>query len=162
MGVYTTIDPATGDATAQYPEISDAELDNLIGTSAAAYRSWRATPLEQRRAVLTRTAEIHRDQADELAKLLTLAMGRPVVQARAMWRWSPRSTGISPTMWRSTWRTSAAIRRSSTPSRSRSPCTRSGLMNTALWRTRSATDWNQFLVSVPPCALPPGFAREPK
>ncbi|MHC8609969.1 hypothetical protein ACW4FP_20220 (plasmid) [Paenarthrobacter ureafaciens] len=44
MGVYTTIDPATGDATAQYPEISDAELDNLIGTSAAAYRSWRATP----------------------------------------------------------------------------------------------------------------------
>ena len=32
MGAYTTIDPATGEQLAQYPEISDAELDDLIGT----------------------------------------------------------------------------------------------------------------------------------
>ena len=38
MGVYTTIDPATGEQSATYPEISDAELDDLIGRSAAAYR----------------------------------------------------------------------------------------------------------------------------
>ena len=49
MGVYTTIDPATGEQSATYPEISDAELDDLIGRSAAAYRSWRTTPLDQRR-----------------------------------------------------------------------------------------------------------------
>ncbi|MFC9763510.1 NAD-dependent succinate-semialdehyde dehydrogenase [Rhodococcus jostii] len=82
MGVYTTIDPVTGDQTAQYPEISDAELDDLIGRSAAAYRSWRTTPLEQRRAVLTRAAEIHREQAEELAKLLTSEMGKPIAQAK--------------------------------------------------------------------------------
>ena len=82
MGVYTTIDPATGDATAQYPEISDAGLDNLIGRSTAAYRSWRTAALEQRRAVLARAAEIHREQAEELAKLLTLEMGKPIAQAR--------------------------------------------------------------------------------
>ena len=52
MGSYTTIDPATGEQLAQYPEISDAELDDLIARSAAAYRSWRTTPLDQRRAVL--------------------------------------------------------------------------------------------------------------
>ncbi|WKN61275.1 NAD-dependent succinate-semialdehyde dehydrogenase (plasmid) [Rhodococcus opacus] len=82
MGVYTTIDPATGDQIAQYSEISDAELDALIGRSAAAYRSWRTTPLEQRRAVLTRAAEIHREQAEELAKILTLEMGKPIAQAK--------------------------------------------------------------------------------
>ncbi|MFE4836015.1 NAD-dependent succinate-semialdehyde dehydrogenase [Arthrobacter sp. NPDC056691] len=82
MGVYTTADPATGDITAQYPEISDAGLDSMIGQSAAAYRSWRTTPLEQRRAVLTRAAELHREQAGELAKLLTLEMGKPIAQAR--------------------------------------------------------------------------------
>lgn len=82
MGVYTTIDPATGDETAEYPEISDAELNDLIGRSAAAYRSWRTTPLEQRRAVLTRAAEIQREQSDELAKLLTLEMGKPIAQAK--------------------------------------------------------------------------------
>ena len=82
MGEYITIDPATGDRLAQYPEISDAALDDLIGASTAAYRSWRTTPLEQRRAVLTRAAEIHREQADELAKLLTLEMGKPIAQAK--------------------------------------------------------------------------------
>ena len=82
MGVYTTIDPATGEQLAQYPEISDAELDDLIGRSTAAYRSWRTTPLDQRRAVLTRAAEIHREQAEELAKLLTLEMGKPIAQAK--------------------------------------------------------------------------------
>lgn len=82
MGVYTTIDPATGEEIARYPEISDAELDELIGRSTAAYRSWRTTPLPQRRAVLTRAAEIHREQAEELAKLLTLEMGKPIAQAK--------------------------------------------------------------------------------
>ncbi|MFC9356005.1 NAD-dependent succinate-semialdehyde dehydrogenase [Rhodococcus sp. NPDC057014] len=82
MGVYTTTDPVTGDRNAQYPEITDAELDDLVGRSTAAYRSWRTAPLERRRAALTRAAEIHREQADELAKLLTLEMGKPIAQAR--------------------------------------------------------------------------------
>lgn len=82
MGVYTTKNPATGDATAEYREIPDAELDELIASSAAAYRSWRTTALEQRRDVLARTAKIHREQAEELAKLLTLEMGKPIAQAR--------------------------------------------------------------------------------
>ncbi|MEO3761404.1 NAD-dependent succinate-semialdehyde dehydrogenase [Mycobacterium sp. B14F4] len=82
MGVYTTIDPATGEQLAQYPEITDGELNDLIGRSAAAYRSWRTTPLDQRRAVLSRAAQIHREQADELAELITLEMGKPIAQAR--------------------------------------------------------------------------------
>ena len=82
MGVYTTIDPATGEQSATYPGISDAELNDLIGRSAAAYRSWRTTPLDRRRAVLTQAAEIHREQADELAKLLTLEMGKPIAQVQ--------------------------------------------------------------------------------
>ena len=32
--------------------------------------------------MLTRAAEIHREQADELAKLLTLEMGKPIAQAK--------------------------------------------------------------------------------
>lgn len=82
MGVYTTIDPASGQQIAEYPEISDAELDNLIARSSTAYRSWRKTPLDDRCAVLSRTAAIHREQADELARLLTLEMGKPIAQAK--------------------------------------------------------------------------------
>jgi succinate-semialdehyde dehydrogenase/glutarate-semialdehyde dehydrogenase len=38
MGVYTTIDPATGEQSATYPEISDAELNDSSG-AARGYRS---------------------------------------------------------------------------------------------------------------------------
>jgi len=81
MGVYTTIDPATGNQLAQFPEISDAELDDLLARSTEAYRQWRTTPLDKRRAVLERVAEIHRDRAGELARILTMEMGKPITQA---------------------------------------------------------------------------------
>ncbi|WLP89109.1 NAD-dependent succinate-semialdehyde dehydrogenase [Gordonia sp. NB41Y] len=82
MGSYTTIDPATGELVAEFPEISNAQLDELIGLSATTYRSWRRTPLADRRVVLSRVAELHREQADDLAKILTLEMGKPIAQAR--------------------------------------------------------------------------------
>ncbi|MFW3385572.1 UNVERIFIED_CONTAM: NAD-dependent succinate-semialdehyde dehydrogenase [Kocuria sp. CPCC 205274] len=82
MGVYTTTNPATGDVLETYPEVPDAELKEMLTRSAAAYRSWRRTPLDQRRAVLVRAAELHREQAEELAALLTLEMGKPIAQAR--------------------------------------------------------------------------------
>ncbi len=82
MGVYSTINPATGETVATFEEISDAELQDVLARGHGAYRSWRSTPLEERRAILTRAAEIHRDRAEELAALLTLEMGKPIAQAR--------------------------------------------------------------------------------
>jgi succinate-semialdehyde dehydrogenase/glutarate-semialdehyde dehydrogenase len=82
MGVYTTTNPVTGETFATFEEISDAELQDLIARSDAAYRSWRTTSPDERRAVLTRAAEIHRERAGELAALLTLEMGKPAAQAQ--------------------------------------------------------------------------------
>lgn len=82
MGVYTTTNPATGEAVKTFPEISDTELQELIARSDAAYRTWRTTPLDERRSVLTRAAEIHQERAEELAALLTLEMGKPAAQAQ--------------------------------------------------------------------------------
>ncbi|MBB3082472.1 NAD-dependent succinate-semialdehyde dehydrogenase [Geodermatophilus sabuli] len=82
MGLYTTTNPATGETLATYEEISDAELQDLIARSDAAYRSWRTTSPDERRAVLSRAAEIHRERSEELAALLTLEMGKPAAQAQ--------------------------------------------------------------------------------
>src|SRR3954447_248121 len=82
MGVYTTTNPVTGETLATFEEISDAQLRDLIARSDAAYRSWRTTSPDERRAVLTRAAEIHRERAGELAALLTLEMGKPAAQAQ--------------------------------------------------------------------------------
>ncbi|MCC8927033.1 MULTISPECIES: NAD-dependent succinate-semialdehyde dehydrogenase [Nocardiaceae] len=81
MGVYTTVDPVHGQESARYSELSDHELDELIAENTAAYRFWRTTSIEHRSSVLARVAELYREQADELAKLLTVEMGKPIAQA---------------------------------------------------------------------------------
>ncbi|GAB3940935.1 NAD-dependent succinate-semialdehyde dehydrogenase [Corynebacterium tapiri] len=82
MGVYTSTNPATGETIATFEEISDSELQDLLSTSENAYRQWRATPLDKRREILTRAADLHRERADDLAALVTLEMGKPLTQAK--------------------------------------------------------------------------------
>ncbi|WP_336716623.1 NAD-dependent succinate-semialdehyde dehydrogenase [Arthrobacter sp. USHLN218] len=83
MGVYTTTNPATGEVIANYPEITEGELDSIIGRAATAQVEWAGTPTGERAAILRRAAGIHRERLDELAALLTLEMGKPITQARA-------------------------------------------------------------------------------
>ena len=61
---------------------SDDAVRDVVAASATAYRSWRATDQAERRELLTRVAQQHRDHAEELAELLTLEMGKPIAQAR--------------------------------------------------------------------------------
>ncbi|WP_120005743.1 aldehyde dehydrogenase family protein [Nesterenkonia muleiensis] len=82
MGVYTSMNPATGEVLATYPEIDDDGVDTLVQRAAATQRRWAATPAQQRSAALRRAAEIHRERVDELAWLLTVEMGKPITQSR--------------------------------------------------------------------------------
>ncbi|GAB3726463.1 NAD-dependent succinate-semialdehyde dehydrogenase [Nocardiopsis nanhaiensis] len=82
MTRYATVDPATGKLVREFPVISDAEAERALGRAADAYRGWRGTDLAERAAVLTRTAELYRENAAELAELTTLEMGKPIAQAR--------------------------------------------------------------------------------
>jgi succinate-semialdehyde dehydrogenase/glutarate-semialdehyde dehydrogenase len=82
MGAYQTFNPATGQTVAEFPEISEAELADVLERSSREYRSYRSLPLAERTAMLGRVAQLHRDRIDELSALLTLEMGKPITQAR--------------------------------------------------------------------------------
>ncbi|RYZ29982.1 MAG: aldehyde dehydrogenase family protein, partial [Propionibacteriaceae bacterium] len=81
MSTYSTINPATGEKLAEFEVVDDATMDGLISSSAVAYASWRSTALEARTDTLRRVADLHLERLDDLAALLTLEMGKPVVQA---------------------------------------------------------------------------------
>jgi acyl-CoA reductase-like NAD-dependent aldehyde dehydrogenase len=83
MTQYATVDPTTGKVVCEFPTMSDPDVEDALGRAHAAYRSWSRTDLTQRAAVLLRVAELHRHHATELAKLMTLEMGKPVRQAMA-------------------------------------------------------------------------------
>ena len=58
--------------------MTDAELDELPKRSAAAFQSYRKTPLSQRQSIVRKALDLLSYRQNELAKELTEQMGRPI------------------------------------------------------------------------------------
>lgn len=78
---YAVINPATGEQLADYPTMTDAELRAAVGSAAAAYRRWSATPVAERVALVRRVGDLHEQRRDELAAIIVREMGKPIEQA---------------------------------------------------------------------------------
>lgn len=77
-----SINPANGETVGSYPYESDAQLDAALTRATAAFRTWRGTPIEQRAELLQALAATLRGQAEDMAQMITLEMGKPISQAR--------------------------------------------------------------------------------
>jgi succinate-semialdehyde dehydrogenase/glutarate-semialdehyde dehydrogenase len=82
MTNYATIDPLTGQLVTQYDAMSDHDVERALQTSAHAFGQWRTTDVGHRSSVLLNVAELYRQHETELAKLMTLEMGKPISQAK--------------------------------------------------------------------------------
>jgi succinate-semialdehyde dehydrogenase / glutarate-semialdehyde dehydrogenase len=80
--VIQAINPVNGENLAAYPIHSARDVQAAIDRAHTAYQSYQSVSMEQRRGYLTRAAELLQERRDELAKLITSEMGKPVVQAR--------------------------------------------------------------------------------
>ena len=78
-----SINPATEEVLKTYNEMSDAEVDRALAQAQAAYEAWRTTSFAERAAKLRNVSAYLRAHRDEIARLATLEMGKPIVQAEA-------------------------------------------------------------------------------
>ncbi|MBS0892865.1 aldehyde dehydrogenase family protein [Tatumella sp. JGM130] len=78
-----SVNPATGEELARYPFQGSADIESSLQRSADALKVWRVTPMETRVTVLRTLATRLRERCEALAQMMTLEMGKPVVQARA-------------------------------------------------------------------------------
>ena len=78
-----TINPATGEKGRTYPLMSAEKAAAAVESAVDAQRGWRSVSLDERAAVLRRTAEALRARKAQLAELMAREMGKPVVQGRA-------------------------------------------------------------------------------
>ena len=81
--MFTSVNPATGEEIATYPELSLAALDAKLDTAMAAFRKWRLTELSERTALLTRIADRFEAEKERLARMATLEMGKTLTSAIA-------------------------------------------------------------------------------
>ncbi|MEU9821879.1 NAD-dependent succinate-semialdehyde dehydrogenase [Pseudonocardia alni] len=81
MTSYVTTNPATGKTGNEFPELTDAEVGDVLRRVTEAFPSWRSTPVADRSQVLVRVAEAYETRRDELATLIATEMGKPVREA---------------------------------------------------------------------------------
>jgi succinate-semialdehyde dehydrogenase/glutarate-semialdehyde dehydrogenase len=74
--MFKSVNPATGETFATYPELTNSELEAKIAKSAAAYRNWRKTSLAERTKLLSAIADAYEANKDRLAKMATAEMGK--------------------------------------------------------------------------------------
>ena len=81
MNSQRSINPATGVVLAEFPSLSDVELDEKIGRASAAFSTWRSTSVRERAGVVARLAELLDAEKERLGRLMTLEMGKPIQAA---------------------------------------------------------------------------------
>ncbi|VVO80651.1 Succinate semialdehyde dehydrogenase [NAD(P)+] Sad [Pseudomonas fluorescens] len=77
-----SINPLNGEQIGSYPFESEAALQTALSRAAAGFRVWRGTPVAQRSQRLIILAQVLRNNAETMANMITLEMGKPITQAR--------------------------------------------------------------------------------
>ena len=77
------VDPATEEEIGAIPVATPADLDDALRAAESGFRSWRRVSVNERAACLRRLAEGIRAREDEIARMVTLEMGKPLAEARA-------------------------------------------------------------------------------
>lgn len=81
--MFRSVNPATGEEIATYPELSADEVDAKLERSIAAFREWRLSDLSERTALLARLADRFEADKARLARMASLEMGKTFASAVA-------------------------------------------------------------------------------
>jgi succinate-semialdehyde dehydrogenase / glutarate-semialdehyde dehydrogenase len=76
------INPATGKALATLPHASKADLDRALNAAEKGFAAWRATSAYDRAKIMRKAADLLRERAENVAKIMTQEQGKVFVEAR--------------------------------------------------------------------------------
>ncbi len=76
------INPATGEVIAQVASGGSRETKEAIAAADAAFQEWKNTTAFDRAQYMKKVSELMRERAEDLAKTITMEMGKPINEAR--------------------------------------------------------------------------------
>lgn len=76
-----TVNPATNKVEKPFIEMTEEDVDKAVAQSAETFKEWKKTNYKQRAEILNKVAGLLREKKKELAKMITLEMGKLVAQA---------------------------------------------------------------------------------
>ncbi|WP_077799599.1 NADP-dependent succinic semialdehyde dehydrogenase [Streptomyces sp. JHA26] len=78
-----TVNPANGETLRTYEAMGEEEIERRLQLAEATFRTYRTTSFEERARLMHRAADLLEADRDEIGKVVTTEMGKPVAQARA-------------------------------------------------------------------------------
>ena len=81
MNAVVSLNPATDETLARFPAHQADAIDQRLARAAAAQRAWARRPVAERTPLLRQAAAVLRRRKEELARLITLEMGKPLTEA---------------------------------------------------------------------------------
>ena len=77
-----SINPANNQLIREYPEMTPFEVNDIIDKSYAAFLQWNAYSFADRKEKMLLAGEILRNRKEEFARLISLEMGKRIVESR--------------------------------------------------------------------------------
>ncbi|MFJ9137874.1 NADP-dependent succinic semialdehyde dehydrogenase [Streptomyces sp. NPDC102256] len=78
-----TVNPANGETLKTYDALGAEEIERRLAAAEATFRSYRTTSFAERARLMHRAAELLEQDQDDIGRVMTVEMGKPVKQARA-------------------------------------------------------------------------------
>lgn len=83
MSTIATVNPATGETLKTFAAFSAEETAERLAAAAEAYGDYRTTSFAHRKELLLTAARLLEQEQDDIARTMTLEMGKPLAAARA-------------------------------------------------------------------------------
>ena len=78
-----SVNPYTNKELKSYPTVTKEDIDKVLAKSDKAYSTWKQTSFKERAGLMNKLAKLLRSKKDDLAKIATEEMGKPIKQAVA-------------------------------------------------------------------------------
>jgi succinate-semialdehyde dehydrogenase/glutarate-semialdehyde dehydrogenase len=76
------LNPATGEAIGSHPMATKADLDEALAAADRGFKVWRKIGAFDRYKIMRKAAELLRERADTIAKIMTMEQGKPLAEAK--------------------------------------------------------------------------------
>ncbi|WP_030928299.1 NADP-dependent succinic semialdehyde dehydrogenase [Streptomyces sp. NRRL S-646] len=78
-----TVNPANGETLKTYEAMGEEELERRLQLAEATFRTYRTTPFAERARLMNRAAALLDEIQQDIGRVMTTEMGKPIKQARA-------------------------------------------------------------------------------
>ncbi|GAA2242835.1 MULTISPECIES: NADP-dependent succinic semialdehyde dehydrogenase [Streptomyces] len=78
-----TVNPANGETLKTYEAMDEQEIERRLQLAEATFRTYRTTTFDERARLLHRAADLLDEDQQDIARVMTTEMGKPIQQARA-------------------------------------------------------------------------------